>query len=141
MTKKEEILKIVSSKLRRILECSDMDFERLQEIRIRMLEPFIVIYDGDEFFISDKGELLKQSANSYQITAGDIKETLEYISNFSLYAYEDEIRQGFITVQGGHRIGLAGKVILENDRVKSVKHISFINIRMSHERKGCGECI
>ena len=91
-----------------------------------MLEPFIVIYDGDEFFLSDKGELLKQSANSYQITAADIKETLEYISNFSLYAYEDEIRQGFITVQGGHRIGLAGKVVLENDRVKSVKHISFI---------------
>lgn len=141
MTKKEEILKIVSSKLRRILESSDMDFEQLQEMRIRMLEPFIVIYDGDEFFLSEKGELLKQPENGYQITAADIKETLEYISSFSLYAYEDEIRQGFITVQGGHRIGLAGKVVLENDRVKSVKHISFINIRMSHERKGCGECI
>ena len=141
MTKKEEILKIVSSKLRRILESSDMDFERLQEMRIRMLEPFIVIYDGDEFFVSEKGECLKQPVNSYHITAADIKETIEYISNFSLYAYEDEIRQGFITVQGGHRIGLAGKVVLENDRVKSVKHISFINIRMSHERKGCGECI
>lgn len=141
MTKKKEILKIVSSKLRRILESSDMDFERLQEMRIRMLEPFIVIYDGDEFFVSEKGECLKQPVNSYHITAADIKETIEYISNFSLYAYEDEIRQGFITVQGGHRIGLAGKVVLENDRVKSVKHISFINIRMSHERKGCGECI
>ncbi|MCM1180147.1 MAG: stage III sporulation protein AA [Clostridium sp.] len=141
MTKKEEILKIVSSKLRRILENSDMDFEKLQEMRIRMLEPLIVIYDGEEFFLSEKGELSKQPESGYQITAADIKETIEYISSFSLYAYEDEIRQGFITAQGGHRIGLAGKVVLENDRVKSVKHISFINIRMSHERKGCGECI
>lgn len=141
MTKREEILKIVSSKLRRILENSDIDFEQLQEMRLRMLEPFIVIYDGDEFFVSEKGELGKQSESGYKVTASDIKETLEYISSFSLYAYEDEIRQGFITVQGGHRIGLAGKVVLENDRVKSVKHISFINIRMSHERKGCGECI
>lgn len=141
MTKKEEILKIVSSKLKRILENTDMDFELLQEIRIRMQEPLIVLYDGSEFFVSETGERLKEPENSYQITASDIKETIEYISSFSLYAYEDEIRQGFITVQGGHRIGLAGKVVLECDRVKSVKHISFINIRMSHERKGCGEFI
>lgn len=141
MTKKEEILKIVSSKLRRILESSDMDFEKVQEIRIRMSEPFIVIYDGAEFFLSEQGELGKESENSYYITSSDIKETIEYISSFSLYAYEDEIKQGFITVQGGHRIGLAGKVVLENDRVKAVKHISFINIRMSHEQKGCGESV
>ncbi len=68
----------------------------------------------------------------------DIKETLEYISNYSLYAYEDEIRQGFITVQGGHRIGIAGRVILDHGGIRSVKNISFINIRMSHEKKGCG---
>ena len=88
--------------------------------------------------MSESGRLLRQAKDGYIITANDVKETLEYISSFSLYAYEDEIRQGFITVQGGHRIGLAGKVILEQGKVKSVKHISFINIRMSHEKKGCG---
>lgn len=141
MAKKNEILKILSAKLRRILESSYLDFELLQELRLRVLEPFIVIYDGEEFFVSESGTLEKQVEKGYSITHGDIKETLEYISNFSLYAYEDEIRQGFITVQGGHRIGLAGKVILEEGRVKSVKHISFINIRMSHEKKGCGKDI
>ena len=75
------------------------------------------------------------------MSPADLKETLEYISSFSLYAYEDEIRQGFITVQGGHRIGLAGKVVVENGIVKCIKHISFINIRMSHEKKGCGKRI
>lgn len=141
MSKKDELLKILSGKLRRILEASDLDFELLQELRLRMLEPFILIYDGNEYFMSEKGGLEKVSQNGYTITAGDIKETLEYISSFSLYAYEDEIRQGFITVQGGHRIGLAGKVVLEQGRVKCVKHISFINIRMSHEKKGCGKDI
>ena len=141
MGKKSEILKILSAKLRRILESSDLDFERLQELRLRMNEPFIIIYDGNEFFISECGNLEKRPEMGYQITAGDIKETLEYISSFSLYAYEDEIRQGFITVQGGHRIGIAGKVILEQGRVKCVKHISFINIRMSHEKRGCGKNI
>ncbi len=141
MTKKEEILKILSAKLRKILEASDLDFELLQELRIRIMGPFIVIYDGEEYFISERGGLEKRAELAYTIMQGDIKETLEYISSFSLYAYEDEIRQGFITVQGGHRIGLAGKVILEQGRVKSVKHISFINIRMSHEKKGCGQNI
>ncbi|MGN0496841.1 MAG: stage III sporulation protein AA [Lachnospiraceae bacterium] len=141
MEKKQEILKIVSLKLKKILEQSEIEFDRLQELRLRMNEPFIIIYQGKEYFVSQSGEILSDSQNAYYITGTDIKETLEYISNFSLYAYEDEIRQGFITVQGGHRIGLAGKVIMEQGQVKSVKHISFINIRMSHEKKGCSEHI
>ncbi len=141
MAKREELLKILSVRLRNILELSDLNFELLQELRLRMMEPFIIIYDGEEFFVAETGGLEKNSGDSYVVTSEDIKETLEHISNFSLYAYEDEIRQGFITVQGGHRIGLAGKVILEQGRVKSMKHISFINIRMSHERKGCGNNI
>lgn len=138
MARKEEILKIVSAKLRKILEQSHIDYECLQELRLRTNEPFILLYAGGEYFMSENGKLLRQAKDGYLITANDVKETLEYISSFSLYAYEDEIRQGFITVQGGHRIGLAGKVILEQGKVKSVKHISFINIRMSHEKKGCG---
>lgn len=139
MAKREEILKILSARLCRILESSSIDFELLQELRLRMKEPFIIIYDGEEFFVSGTGTLEKNAEAGYEITPGDIKETLEYISSYSLYAYEDEIRQGFITVQGGHRIGLAGKVVSEQGKVKCVKHISFINIRMSHEKKGCGE--
>lgn len=141
MPKRNEILKILSAKLQRILSASELDFDKLQELRLRMNEPLILIYDGKEFFLSECGNLEKRPELGYQITSCDIKETLEYISSFSLYAYEDEIRQGFITVQGGHRIGLAGKVILEQGRVKCVKHISFINIRMSHEKKGCGKSV
>lgn len=141
MKNKEEILKIVASKIRIILQMSNVDYEKLQELRFRVLEPFIIFYDGMEYFLSEKGELVVDVEQSYRITQNDIKETLEYISNFSLYAYEDEIRQGFITVQGGHRVGLAGKVVLEDGKIKSVKHISFINIRIAHEKKGCGNKI
>lgn len=136
--KKEEILKIVSSKIRKILERSEIDYDRLQEIRLRTNEPFILIYNGSECFLSDSGQVVVSPAEAYVVSIRDVKETLEYISSYSLYAYEDDIRQGFITVQGGHRIGLAGKVVMDHGQIKSVKHISFINIRMSHEKKGCG---
>lgn len=66
---------------------------------------------------------------------------MEYIGNYSLYAFEDEIRQGFITIQGGHRVGIAGKTVIEAEHVKNIKHISFINIRLSHQVKGCADKI
>lgn len=101
-----------------------------------MNEPLIVIYDNREYFVTEKGKRTTECKKAYMVAPADIRETLEYISNYSLYAYEDEIRQGFITIQGGHRVGLAGKVILESGMIKSVRHISFINIRLSHQVKG-----
>ncbi len=70
---------------------------------------------------------------------GGSKETLEYVSGYSLYAYEDEIRQGFLSVQGGHRVGVTGKVILDGNRIRGMKYISCINVRLAHEIKGCAE--
>lgn len=134
-------MKILSSKLRKIFENSNLNYELLQEIRLRILKPCIIFYDGKEFFVSEEGELIRNEEAGYVILQSDIKEILGYISSFSLYAYEDEIRRGFITVSGGHRVGLAGKVIIEEGQIKSIKYISFINIRVSHEIKGCSEKI
>ncbi len=66
---------------------------------------------------------------------------MEYMSNYSLYAFEEELKQGFLTVQGGHRIGIAGKTILDESGIKTMKYISFINIRLSHQVKGCASPI
>ena len=136
-SRENEILKILSVALRRIFSSEIYDYNKLQEIRLRMNEPLIVIYDNREYFVTEKGKRTTECKKAYMVAPADIRETLEYISNYSLYAYEDEIRQGFITIQGGHRVGLAGKVILESGMIKSVRHISFINIRLSHQVKGC----
>jgi stage III sporulation protein AA len=87
--------------------------------------------------VTEEAALTDLLAKAVQITKNEIRETMEYISNYSLYAFEDEIRQGFITINGGHRIGIAGKIIIENDEIKGMKHISFINIRLAHQVKGC----
>lgn len=65
--------------------------------------------------------------------------TLEYISGYSLYAYEDEIRQGYISIQGGHRVGITGKVILDGDHIRGMKYISCMNIRLAHQIIGCAD--
>lgn len=139
MNKKDELLKIFSLNLRTILAKLNVNFELLQEIRLRINAPLLAIYDNKEYYVTALSELSESNSGQYIITKNEIKETMEYISNYSLYAFEEELKQGFITITGGHRIGIAGKAVLEENRIKSIKHISFINIRLSHQVKGCAD--
>ncbi len=141
MNKKEDFMKIFTSQIRIILSKLQIDFEQLQEIRLRIQSPLLILYQNKEFYVREDGTLGGNRENAYIISKNEIKETMEYISNYSLYAYEEEMKQGFITIQGGHRIGLAGKVIMEKDMIKSMKYISFINVRLSHQMKGCADGI
>lgn len=139
MSTKDELLKILSLKLRTLFGKLSIDFDQLQEIRLRINTPLLIVYRNKESFVTDDAALTNQSAKATLITKNEIRETMEYISNYSLYAFEDEIRQGFITINGGHRIGIAGKIIIEDDIIKGMKHISFINIRLAHQVKGCAD--
>ena len=49
------------------------------------------------------------------------------------------MRQGFLTVQGGHRVGVTGKVILDGNEIQGMKYISCINVRLAHEVVGCAD--
>ena len=139
MNKKDELLKIFSLKLRTLLGKVNFDYDKLQEIRLRVNGPLLVIYDNREYFINSQSMLVSVDEDLYYINKNEIRETMEYISNYSLYAFEEELKQGFITIIGGHRIGITGKAVLEDNKIKSIKHISFINIRLSHQMKGCGD--
>lgn len=139
MNKKDELLKIFSLKLRTLLGRVDFDYDKLQEIRLRVNGPLLVIYDNREYFVNSESMLVSGDEDLYYINKNEIRETMEYISNYSLYAFEEELKQGFITIIGGHRIGITGKAVLEDNKIKSIKHISFINIRLSHQIKGCGD--
>lgn len=132
-------MKIFSIKIRNLLSILDLDYELLQEIRLRVSAPLFIIYDNQELFVSKGGQITKDIKSAFYISKNEINETMEYISNYSFYAFEEEIRQGFITISGGHRVGISGQVILDNERIRSMKYISFINIRLSHQVKGCAD--
>ncbi|MCH5267745.1 MAG: stage III sporulation protein AA [Lachnospiraceae bacterium] len=116
-----------------------IDWERLQEIRLRISEPVILRYGGKEYFLAQEGFLSREPDVAVHIHREELKEAMEYISNYSRYAYEEEMRQGFLTIQGGHRIGLAGRVIREDNHIKGMQHISCMNVRLAHEVIGCGK--
>lgn len=132
---KKQIIRVLSESVQKIIEQERMDFSELQEIRLRIGQPVTVLYQDEELILptmySEKKRLGKQ----------EMKETIEHISNYSLYAYEHELKQGFITIEGGHRVGMAGQVIMEGGKIKNMKYISSINIRVSHEVLDCANKI
>lgn len=116
-----------------------MDFEDVQEIRLRVQAPLLMIHNNREFYITPEGKSGRSPEKAYSVTKKDLKETLEYMSDYSLYAFEEEVRQGFITIQGGHRIGIAGKTVLDKNGIRTMKFVSFINVRLSHQIRGCAD--
>ncbi|MEZ3486455.1 MAG: stage III sporulation protein AA [Lachnospiraceae bacterium] len=132
---KERILRVLPKSVRALLEKEALRYAKLQEIRLRTDKPLLLIYGGEERIIRN------QRDGPYIVTREDIREMLEYVSNYSLYAYEQEMRQGFITIEGGHRVGIAGQAIVEDGRVRNLRYISSVNLRMSHEVTGCADQI
>ena len=140
--------KIFSLPVRRILQKADLNFGELQEIRMRINSPLMIRQRGKEYKLTEEGKLLRcngneqyEKENIHYVDRCELMETMEYIAGYSLYAYEDEIRQGFLSVQGGHRVGVTGKVILDGNRIRGMKYISCINVRLAHEIQGCAQSV
>lgn len=138
---REQILCLFSNSIRVLLSRLSQDFGQLYEIRLRVGKPLILVYRGREHFLGRQEGLCRDIRQAYQVTVEDVQESMEHIAGYSLYAYQEEIRQGFLTVCGGHRVGIAGKTILEGERVKSLKHISYINVRLAHQIPGCADLV
>lgn len=100
---------------------------KIEEIRIRIDRPIEVTCAGVPYFLQ------------YCANREDAMGLLNKISQFSIYAMEEELKRGYVTIEGGHRIGLAGKVILDNGQVKAIRNVSSFNIRIAKEKIGIAE--
>ncbi|UQD52705.1 stage III sporulation protein AA [Bacillus methanolicus] len=99
----------------------------IEEIRVRINRPLEVTMKGSPLFLP------------YTVQPEDALHLLNKISGYSIYTLEEELKRGYITISGGHRVGLAGKVILENSQVKAIRDISSFNIRIARERIGIAD--
>lgn len=133
-----EVFQILPLKIREIMKKSPLNFAMLQEIRLRTGQPVILKYGSREYFLSEDKGLTVKKEKIHIFTKDELRQAIEYISGYSLYAYEEQMKQGYITIRGGHRVGLSGTVVMEKEKIKSMKHISCLNIRVAHQVKGCG---
>lgn len=114
---------------------------QLEEIRIREGRPLEVSWSGDYAFVTREAGLVRDPLGAYKPSADECRVLLELLTNHSVYSFEEELRRGFITIPGGHRVGLAGRTILDKGHVKTIRDVSSFNIRIAREIIGVSKLI
>ena len=95
--------------------------EKLEEIRIRCERPVILKTENNEIIID------------YKVNKTEIMSIIQLFCNNSIYAYQNQICEGFITILGGHRIGISGTCVIKEGKVININNIYSLNIRIARE--------
>lgn len=103
---------------------------QVYEIRLRANAPIVVCVDGRNF------PLLTVSVN-----CNDLENIIHKAAEYAIYAVLDQMVKGFITIRGGIRIGIAGELVMQNNKVSAVKNFSSLCIRVPHEIKNCAQLV
>ncbi|MCL6604256.1 MAG: stage III sporulation protein AA [Paenibacillus sp.] len=111
----------------------------LEEIRVREGRPLEINYSGKYHFLTGNGALTLNPEEAYKPDREDSHRLLDLISNHSLYTMEEELRKGFITIPGGHRIGLAGRTVLSGGGVEHLRDITGFNVRIARAVPGAAD--
>ena len=124
----------------------DITFKNLTEIRLRADLPVLIETTQENYFLkkeeaAEKRRAIAKEEDNWILSPEQLKLIFEKISQYSVFAYTEEIGEGFITLKGGHRAGLCGKYYYRGEEKPQIKHISSINLRVAREVIGCAECI
>lgn len=136
----ETIWAVLPRSLRTLIQQLPVEkLSNLEEIRLRQNRPLVLGFPRQDYFISAQGKLTADPLEGYVVTADDIQRASQLISNSSLYAIEEELKHGYITLPGGHRVGVTGKVMVEGGKVRTIKYLSGFNMRISRPVVGAAD--
>lgn len=133
----ERILACLSQRIQQALvKCSVRNQQGLEEIRIRVERPIELRIHNRSVFLTPSGHCSPFAEEGMIATVEDGHKMMNLISRHSVYAIEEELRRGYITVSGGHRVGIAGRAVVDGGKVKFLKDIKSFNVRVAREMKG-----
>ena len=110
---KDEIIKYLNN----------FNMYNIEEIRLRVNKPIILKNsEGNKILI-------------HIISKEEIQETFQKVCEQSIYSYQKQISEGYITIKGGHRVGITGSCVTEDERIININYISSLNFRIAREKK------
>lgn len=127
-------LNFLPQQLRKAVGYLNQNF--LSEIRIRKGQPVIIEYFGEYQYINDFGHSRWEKG---AIIVDDVQEVLNAAMHSSVYAYSEQLKRGFISADGGIRIGVCGEYVTESGKINAVRGVTSLNIRIPHCVDGCGK--
>lgn len=138
----DSVLQVFPVHLRKVVAACGIREDCLEEIRVRVGQPMMFSYGIEEWYLdAAANRLTLQKEAGYCVMEEDMREMITFLSRYSLYAFEEDIKSGFITLEGGHRVGIAGQVRMEHGKVADIRYISFLNIRIAKQRMNCAKDI
>ena len=114
--------------------------DKLCELRLRSARPVVVQYNGTYAYLSPNG-IAATDGNAIVLSAADIGGVMLRACEKSLYAVNDRICQGYLTLSGGVRIGIAGKTVFDGADIRTIKQFTALDIRIPHEVIGCADLV
>lgn len=137
-----EILQLMPPKLQRVIRTALANEPLLLEIRLRKNQPVVFCYaDGVRFFKNDM--LVKNYAfDVCGVTAEELEFIFAKLCHYSVYSFKESLNAGFISLEGGSRVGVCAEAVVKEGIVCSVKNISSLSFRFARQVKTCaGEVV
>jgi len=139
---KKDILPFLSVRIKELmLKMPSECFKGMEEIRLRCGQPLALRIGEKDYSLDEGGKMQEDLSRGYLVGSDDIYRSIAAISDNSLYAFEEEISRGFITIPGGHRVGLAGQIVMGSSGIQTMKDFSGIAFRIAREVKDCSQRI
>ncbi|HSW10582.1 MAG TPA: stage III sporulation protein AA [Bacillota bacterium] len=133
------VLERLPAQLRRCLV--RMRLEDVEEIRLSAGRPLIVVGRGGDIFVTAEGEPTCRQDGALAVTWELVQDALQLMTRSSAYALEEEFRRGYLSLPGGHRVGMVGRAVLEGGRVRTLRDVAGLNIRLAREVRGAADAL
>lgn len=117
---------------------NQIDINQLYEIRLRTNYPIKINYNNKIYYLLNNGISLFNN-NSIICNNDDIEYIINQITEHSIFAFNDRIKEGYITTSKGVRVGLAGECVFNNGKIQTIKNILSLNIRIPHLINECSK--
>ena len=136
----DDLKEILTEPVTRSLQLMDKRIlENMDELRLRARKPLMVQTGNEDWYVDSEGKLSRSPRWPLVITEQDVMTTLQKACQHSIYAYEQELKQGYLTVQGGYRIGLSGQINTKDGDIVSIPYCSGLCIRLMRQMIGCAD--
>ena len=113
-----------------------------QEIRVQIGQPLAVTAGGDSWFVTESGGTRPTpGAGCIQVTGEEIEQSFHILCGYSVHSHGEDLKNGFVTMAGGHRAGLCGTAVWKEGTVSGMRAISSIHLRIARQVEGVGDAV
>ncbi len=137
----DEMINFFDNKLKIPLQnISEQIKENAHEIRLRLNKCVSILCFDKTYFVDTNGQthsLPNENFHQLSSNCSDMQNYINAICNYSIYSFQEQIKNGFITTNSGNRIGICGTCVIKNNQITTIKDITSLNLRIANEFPNC----